>query len=117
MRIANCEIYLFAGQLSKAVSGMSKRSSARPSRHRQIGGSGQRGGARNECSARGIEVHIAFGVVESRDARYYTPLWYVKRNDAMSGTDKIKRLNRVAGQVRGVAQMIEDDRYCIDVLH
>jgi DNA-binding FrmR family transcriptional regulator len=35
----------------------------------------------------------------------------------MSGTDKIKRLNRVAGQVRGVAQMIEDDRYCMDILH
>ncbi|WFL76097.1 metal-sensitive transcriptional regulator [Altererythrobacter arenosus] len=30
---------------------------------------------------------------------------------------KIRRLNRIAGQVRGVAQMIEDDRYCIDILH
>lgn len=30
---------------------------------------------------------------------------------------KINRLNRIAGQVRGVAQMIEDDRYCIDILH
>jgi len=28
----------------------------------------------------------------------------------------LKRLNRVEGQVRGVAQMIQDDRYCIDVL-
>lgn len=27
------------------------------------------------------------------------------------------RLNRIAGQVRGIAQMIEDDRYCIDILH
>lgn len=35
----------------------------------------------------------------------------------MKGTDKIKRLNRIAGQVRGVAQMIEDDRYCMDILH
>ncbi|MBV7264570.1 metal-sensitive transcriptional regulator [Erythrobacter ani] len=35
----------------------------------------------------------------------------------MSSTDKIKRLNRIAGQVRGVAQMIEDDRYCMDILH
>lgn len=35
----------------------------------------------------------------------------------MSGTDKIKRLNRIAGQVRGVAQMIQDDRYCMDILH
>lgn len=28
----------------------------------------------------------------------------------------LKRLNRVEGQVRGVAKMIEDDRYCIDIL-
>lgn len=29
----------------------------------------------------------------------------------------INRLSRIAGQVRGVAQMVEDDRYCIDILH
>ena len=28
----------------------------------------------------------------------------------------LKRLNRVEGQVRGVAQMIQGDRYCVDVL-
>jgi DNA-binding FrmR family transcriptional regulator len=28
----------------------------------------------------------------------------------------LKRLNRIAGQVRGVAGMIEEDRYCVDVL-
>jgi DNA-binding FrmR family transcriptional regulator len=26
------------------------------------------------------------------------------------------RLSRIEGQVRGVARMVEDDRYCIDVL-
>ena len=26
------------------------------------------------------------------------------------------RLNRVEGQVRGVSRMIEEDRYCIDIL-
>ncbi|TNE61678.1 MAG: transcriptional regulator [Sphingomonadales bacterium] len=30
---------------------------------------------------------------------------------------KISRLNRIAGQVRGVARMVEDDRYCMDILH
>ncbi|TNE39144.1 metal-sensitive transcriptional regulator [Altererythrobacter ishigakiensis] len=35
----------------------------------------------------------------------------------MKGADKIKRLNRIAGQVRGVAQMVEDDRYCMDILN
>jgi CsoR family transcriptional regulator, copper-sensing transcriptional repressor len=28
----------------------------------------------------------------------------------------LQRLNRVEGQVRGVSGMVEDDRYCIDVL-
>jgi len=28
----------------------------------------------------------------------------------------LARLNRIAGQVRGVARMVEDGRYCIDVL-
>jgi len=28
----------------------------------------------------------------------------------------LKRLNRVEGQVRGIARMIESDRYCVDVI-
>ena len=28
-----------------------------------------------------------------------------------------KRLNRIEGQVRGVAKMVEEQRYCVDVLH
>jgi DNA-binding FrmR family transcriptional regulator len=34
-------------------------------------------------------------------------------------TDKsalLKRLRRVEGQVRGIARMVDEDRYCIDVL-
>ncbi|MEL6506521.1 MAG: metal-sensitive transcriptional regulator [Pseudomonadota bacterium] len=31
-------------------------------------------------------------------------------------TAALKRLARIEGQVRGVARMIEDDRYCIDVV-
>ena len=30
---------------------------------------------------------------------------------------KLNRLRRIEGQVRGVAQMVEDDRYCMDILH
>ena len=29
----------------------------------------------------------------------------------------VNRLRRIEGQVRGVAQMVADDRYCIDILH
>lgn len=28
----------------------------------------------------------------------------------------LARLNRIEGQVRGVASMVEEDRYCVDVL-
>ena len=37
----------------------------------------------------------------------------------MERTDKgklLNRLSRIEGQVRGVARMVEEDRYCIDVL-
>ena len=30
--------------------------------------------------------------------------------------DEIGRLRRIEGQVRGLQRMIEDDRYCIDIL-
>jgi CsoR family transcriptional regulator, copper-sensing transcriptional repressor len=30
--------------------------------------------------------------------------------------DHLRRLRKVEGQVRGIAKMVEDDRYCIDVL-
>ncbi|GAA4045531.1 metal-sensitive transcriptional regulator [Parerythrobacter jejuensis] len=33
-----------------------------------------------------------------------------------SAKSSINRLSRIAGQVQGVARMIEEDRYCIDVL-
>ena len=41
------------------------------------------------------------------------------KNKHRSEEDKknlIKRLNRVEGQVRGINKMIEEDRYCEDVL-
>ena len=30
--------------------------------------------------------------------------------------DLLVRLRRIEGQVRGIARMVEDDKYCIDVL-
>jgi DNA-binding FrmR family transcriptional regulator len=33
-----------------------------------------------------------------------------------SRDDHLKRLRRIEGQVRGIAKMVEDDKYCIDVL-
>ncbi|WP_225754825.1 metal-sensitive transcriptional regulator [Actinotalea sp. Marseille-Q4924] len=30
--------------------------------------------------------------------------------------DLLVRLHRIEGQVRGIARMVEDDKYCIDIL-
>jgi len=35
---------------------------------------------------------------------------------ASAKTSVMKRLKRIEGQVRGLARMVEDDRYCIDVV-
>lgn len=32
-------------------------------------------------------------------------------------TDKLHALRRIEGQVRGIHRMIEEGRYCIDILH
>ena len=31
-------------------------------------------------------------------------------------TETLKRLGRLEGQVRGIARMVEEDRYCIDIV-
>jgi len=36
---------------------------------------------------------------------------YTANKDAL-----LKRLNRIEGQVRGISRMVEDDRYCVDVV-
>ena len=38
------------------------------------------------------------------------------RGYSISKDDYLKRLRRIEGQVRGLQAMIEDDKYCIDVL-
>lgn len=36
---------------------------------------------------------------------------YAKDKDAL-----VKRLHRIEGQVRGIERMVEEDRYCIEIL-
>ena len=36
---------------------------------------------------------------------------YVREKGAL-----VKRLHRIEGQVRGIERMVEDERYCIDIL-
>ena len=50
-------------------------------------------------------------MTETPDEAPAAPHGYSSNRDA-----HLRRLKRVEGQVRGIARMIEDDKYCIDVL-
>lgn len=39
-----------------------------------------------------------------------------KHRDAGEYKELVTRLNRVEGQVRGIKKMLEEDRYCVDIL-
>jgi len=53
--------------------------------------------------------------MERRDgqchARTRHPHGYIHRKD-----DYLKRLRRIEGQARGLQKMVEDEKYCIDIL-
>ena len=40
----------------------------------------------------------------------------IKHRDQDEQKDMIKRLNRIEGQIRGVRNMVEEERYCVDIL-
>ena len=39
-----------------------------------------------------------------------------KQREEKEVTDLIARLNKIEGQVRGIRNMVEQDRYCVDIL-
>jgi len=41
---------------------------------------------------------------------------YVSSMDDKTKASCIKRLSRIEGQVRGLGRMVEEDRYCIDIV-
>jgi DNA-binding FrmR family transcriptional regulator len=45
-----------------------------------------------------------------------TPEGYIADVRADAKTAVMKRLKRIEGQVRGLTRMVEDDRYCIDIV-
>ena len=46
----------------------------------------------------------------------YTPAGYSSSMAKNSKASCLKRLSRIEGQVRGLARMVEEDRYCIDIV-
>src|SRR6266536_385882 len=52
--------------------------------------------------SRGLELHTTGGYISTMRSEIKTPT--------------LRRLKRIEGQVRGLARMVEDDRYCIDII-
>ena len=46
----------------------------------------------------------------------YTLAGYTSSMNKDSKASSLKRLSRIEGQVRGLARMLEEDRYCIDIV-
>lgn len=48
----------------------------------------------------------------------HTPTGYAERVNGYEGNKEAlqQRLRRVEGQVRGIARMVDEDKYCIDIL-
>jgi CsoR family transcriptional regulator, copper-sensing transcriptional repressor len=46
----------------------------------------------------------------------YTPWGYIARMRTDAKDSALRRLRRIEGQVRGLIRMVEEDRYCIEVV-
>ncbi|SFM56525.1 DNA-binding transcriptional regulator, FrmR family [Bradyrhizobium sp. Rc3b] len=57
-----------------------------------------------------LRVHLRLHLAESTLGGYIRSM----RNDIKASCQK--RLNRIEGQVRGLAKMVDEDRYCIDIV-
>ncbi len=49
--------------------------------------------------------------MDAEEHTHAMPYGYLKRKD-----DYLKRLRRIEGQARGLQKMVEDEKYCIDIL-
>ena len=58
--------------------------------------------ARTFLGSRGLELHTGGGYVSIMRSEIKAPC--------------LKRLKRIEGQVRGLSRMVEQDRYCIDIV-
>src|SRR6266571_2697784 len=58
--------------------------------------------ARTFLGSRGLELHTPWGYISIMRSEIKAPC--------------LKRLKRIEGQVRGLSRMVEQDRYCIDIV-
>jgi DNA-binding FrmR family transcriptional regulator len=71
---------------------------------------------------RGLRVIVAVMTVMRVGHAFYpalasdTPRGYIDLMQKQAKASVEKRLQRIEGQVRGLARMVADDRYCIDIV-
>ena len=63
----------------------------------------------------GVEMFI-LGERPRRGHSDYSGRERVVADQSTSQTDLLNRLSRIEGQVRGIARMVEQGKYCIDIL-
>jgi DNA-binding FrmR family transcriptional regulator len=66
------------------------------------------------CSA--MPLFVPRHPFDSASLEHYTLGGYMKPMRKEIKASCLKRLKRIEGQIRGLAGMVEDDRYCIDVV-
>src|SRR5262249_58606835 len=59
---------------------------------------------------------LARAMSRSSGVATYTLRGYIARMRKDIKASCAKRLNRIEGQVRGIARMVDEDRYCIDIV-
>ena len=59
---------------------------------------------------------LARAMSRSSGVATYTLWGYIARMRKDIKASCAKRLNRIEGQVRGIARMVDEDRYCIDIV-
>lgn len=74
------------------------------------------GSARRRPPIRGVEAILASAAPFRLALEPTTPGGYISGMRPDIKASCLKRLNRIEGQVRGLRRMVEDDRYCIDVV-
>ena len=95
--------------------------------HRFVLGGGDRDGHAADgilgrlCHLRMLVTVVVMGVSAATAIVFHGLLFIpyrgiVQAMDAKLKKSQLARLSRIEGQVRGIARMIEEERYCIDVL-
>src|SRR5262249_4363148 len=70
----------------------------------------------HDCDDHGCRDYAGAGPCRKLILRSHTLWGYISDMRKQAKASCLRRLSRIEGQVRGVARMVERDRYCIDVI-